>query len=294
LADLNLVLETLLHTSPHRPLGGKLQPSFNHIGLPPQFNCGGFQQSPPWNQPTKQSCAWKMNAKKSQSRRLPYIASRKEYVPRHPKSHVPHQSTSQQTPSNNIWPDHLYKPTNSLQNTSPVLPEHDHCSRDCQQNKDHNQSPLEAPENKDTNSESKNGTDVQSNSTDCPASPADTIEDLTNEPGKNSLDTIIDHDKQPNDQSNLVIDLGPEASEPISFEPVPEPEIWNDQSDIIFDTEPTTQPPELNTTSSEMINPVVPIVKFSPNPFLAVSSQFQFFICMSNLPTTIFHLHTHL
>jgi hypothetical protein len=34
---------------------------------PPQFNRGDFQQLLWWNQPTKQSHAWKMNAKESQS-----------------------------------------------------------------------------------------------------------------------------------------------------------------------------------------------------------------------------------
>ncbi|PLW45583.1 hypothetical protein PCASD_06273 [Puccinia coronata f. sp. avenae] len=176
-ADLNLVLGTSLCASPYGVLGAS-QHSFNHIGLPPQCNRGGFQQPLPWNQTTKRSRAWKMNTRGSQSARCPpYIASRKEYVPHRPKSRVPHQSTSQQTISNNIWLDHL-QPKNSLQNTSPVLPERDICSHDCQQNNDHNQSPLEAPENEDTDGESKNGTKIQNDSTDYPASPADTIKAL--------------------------------------------------------------------------------------------------------------------
>jgi hypothetical protein len=56
---------------------------------------------------------------------------------------------------------------------------------------------LEAPENKDNDSESKNGTDVQNDSTNYPASPADTVED-PNKTGKSILDAI-DHDGQPDD-----------------------------------------------------------------------------------------------
>ncbi|PLW50128.1 hypothetical protein PCASD_01790 [Puccinia coronata f. sp. avenae] len=112
--------------------------------------------------------------------------------------------------------------------------------------------------------------DVLNDSTECPASAANTVEDH-NKLGERISDAI-DPDDQPDDRSNLIIDLGPEAGDPISFEPVTEPDIWNDCSDIIFDTGPTAQPPELITTSSEMINPAVPILNSQPKP---VPNSFQ-------------------
>jgi hypothetical protein len=223
LADLNLVLRPSLFASPYGLLGTP-QLSFNHVGLPPQSNCSVFQQSPlncgvfqqslPWNQSTKQSRAWKMHAKESQSaRRPPYIASRKEYVPHRPKSCVPHQSTSQ---PNNLRLDH-HKPKNGFQTTFTALPDCDNCLRNCQQNNDPNQSPSEAPENKDVASENKNEMKILNNSTKCPASAVDTVEDP-----KKLIERISDA-IDCEDRSNLIIDLGPEAGDPISFHPVTAP-----------------------------------------------------------------------
>jgi hypothetical protein len=140
-------------------------------------------------------------------------------------------------------------------------------------NNEPDQNPSEAPENKDVAGENENKMDVLNDSTECPASAANTVEDHNKLSER--ISDAIDPNDQPDDRSNLIIDLGPEAGDLISFEPVMEPDIWNDCSDIIFDTGPTAQPPELITTSSEMINPAVPILNSQPKP---VPNSFQPFL----------------
>ena len=86
-----------------------------------------------------------------------------------------------------------------------------------------------------------------------PARPADTIED-PDEPGENSFESdAINHDRQNDNQSDLLIELGPEAGSPTSLHPVTAPDMTPTDScsqdhcsDIVNGMSPTAQNPSQN------------------------------------------------
>jgi hypothetical protein len=105
---------------------------------------------------------------------------------------------------------------NNVQGQIQAPPEGDVPPYNCQKNNHPNPNSKYVdnhpnPKSKDVGVESEIDTNIQSNQSKCSA---DSVEE-PNEPGENSLDAI-NHDRQPDNQYNLLIELGPEDGGPVT------------------------------------------------------------------------------